>query len=45
MSYDELDHDNDEVKKFTENKTTKIDIISVNREKSAIFLLRYSYLL
>ena len=29
MSDDELDHDDDEIKKFTENKTTKIDIISV----------------
>ena len=28
MSYDELDHDDDEIKKFTENKTTKIDIVS-----------------
>ena len=26
---DELDHDNDEIKEFTENKTTKIYIISV----------------
>ena len=28
MCNDELDHYNDEVKEFTKNKTTKIDIIS-----------------
>ena len=28
MCNDELDHYNDEVKKFTKNKTTKIDIVS-----------------
>ena len=39
MSYDELDHDDDEIKKFTENKTTKIDIISainINRQQFSI---------
>ena len=37
MSNDELDHDNDEIKKFTENKTTKIDIISVTKINSQQF--------
>ena len=39
MSNDELDHDNDEVKKFTENKTTKIDIISATNINSQRFSL------
>ena len=37
MSNDELDHDNDEIKKFTENKTTKIDIISGTKINSQQF--------
>ena len=37
VSDDELDHDNDEIKKFTENKTTKIDIISVTNINSQQF--------
>lgn len=28
VSYDELDHNNDEIEELTENKTTKVDIVS-----------------
>ena len=28
VSYDELDHNNDKIEELTENKTTKVDIVS-----------------
>ena len=45
MSNDELDHDNDEIKKFTENETTKIDIISVTNRNSQQFSFKSNCIL
>ena len=32
VSYDELNHNNDKIEELTENKTTKVDIVSEKRE-------------
>ena len=45
VSNDELDHDNDEIKKFTENETTKIDIISVTNTNSQQFSFKSNCIL
>ena len=31
VSYDELNHNNDKIEELTENKTTKVDIVSEKR--------------
>ena len=48
MCNDELDHYNDEVKKFTKNKTTKIDIVSEkeNRQRGySVKIICYSLMI
>ena len=32
VSYDELDHNNDKIEELTENKTTKVDIVSEKKK-------------
>ena len=32
VSYDELNHNNDKIEELTENKTTKVDIVSEKKK-------------